>query len=90
MISDADSSTYPNLRDAVSYGNNHPISILACIGHLQKRMFKHLETIKKKVHLDAEGKRVRIGGKRSPHQRAHASASEVLWQGHLLQRGRSG
>ena len=26
-------------------------------------MFKHLETIKKKVHLDAEGKRVMIGGK---------------------------
>ena len=26
-------------------------------------MFKHLETIKKKVRLDAEGKRVRIGGK---------------------------
>ena len=26
-------------------------------------MFKHLETMKKKVHLDEEGKRVRIGGK---------------------------
>ena len=63
MISDADSSTYPNLRDAAPYGNDHPISIHACIGHVQKRMFKHLETIKKKVHLDAEGKRVRIGGK---------------------------
>ena len=63
MISDADSSTYPNLRDASPYGNDHPISIHACIGHFQKSMFKHLETIKKKVHLDAEGKRVRIGGK---------------------------
>ena len=28
--------------------------------------------------------------KRSPHQRAHASASEVLWQSYPLQRGGSG
>ena len=81
MISDADSSTYPNLRDAAPYGNDHLISKHECIGHVQKRMFKYLETMKKKVHLDAEGKRVRIGG---------ASASEVLWQGHPLQCGGSG
>ena len=63
MISDADSSTYPNLHDAAPYSNDHPISKHECIGHVQKRMFKHLETMKKKVHLDEEGKRVRIGGK---------------------------
>ena len=43
MISDADSSTYPNLRDAAPYGNDHPNSKHAkCIGYVQKSMFKYL------------------------------------------------
>ena len=42
MISDADSSTYPNLREAAPYSNDHPIFKHEFIVYVQKRMFKHL------------------------------------------------
>lgn len=45
------------------YGNDHPIVKHECVGHVQKRMFKHLQTLKKQQHRDENGQVIRIGGR---------------------------
>ena len=63
MIADGDSSTYHTISEALPYGVNHPISKHECVGHVQKRMFNHLESLKKQRHCDQDGKVIRLGGR---------------------------
>ena len=63
MIADGDSSTYPTISAEKPYGEDYPIEKHECVGHVQKRMFKHLQTLKQQQHRDEEGKFIRLGGR---------------------------
>jgi hypothetical protein len=40
-----------------------PIEKHECVGHVQKRMFNYLQTLKKQQHRDKQGKVIRLGGR---------------------------
>ena len=63
MIADGDSSTFPTISAALPFGEDHPVTKHECVGHVQKRMYKHLKSVKKQQHRNSAGKVIRMGGK---------------------------
>ena len=61
MIADGDSSTYPTIAADKPYGSDHPVLKMKCVGHVHKRMYAHLKTLKNKQNRGPNGKVVRMG-----------------------------
>lgn len=62
MISDGDSSTFPTIRDANPYGEDHPVIKHECVGHVQKRMVSRLQALVANKH-EVDGKLISLKGK---------------------------
>ena len=63
MTSDGDTSTYPIIAAEKPYGPNHLVKKMEYLGHVQKRMYAHLKTLKSKQNKSVDGKVMRMGGK---------------------------
>lgn len=62
IISDGDSRAYNNLCAVQPYGSDVELIKHECVGHVQKRMYYALTTLKKSAVFDDNGKRVKFGG----------------------------
>ena len=63
VISDGDSKAFDHVLSLKPYGSDVTIQKHECIGHVHKRMYYALKTLKQSAVFDDKGKRVKFGGR---------------------------